>query len=489
MIQRVARTIAVALAIGVAGCGSATIDEPNQEAEPKYTLSLISPTPPRTADAFSILSDTIVFEMRDAAGQLVKGGFIAGGVVTGWVQQIGSSRWIRSGVVIGDSTGRVRLRWQFSGSPVQHLDFGASGTASSVHIEVPLQRPAALLRADTVVTSGPAAVCMQQAGRVGCVGDGRCATCPGISPISREPGRLNWFAFEGPVVKISSTSVGACALLADGSTACWQGLGPDSVARNDAGHPPFVELRGIAGRTATGDVWIGPTSYQRVRTWLRMPADSAISALLEPYNELAICGRTASNVVMCGSGPRTTATPPFQLAPMTVLRDGQDSSVVHADGGFTAQLYSTSSSVDQIVVHLARAGSTRTASAVTSVPDGLRAPRRTRRCPARIRLFANASLNCSRRAASSSRGAVSVRQDSLRRRTSATSMATDASAACVRLWCATREMQPGDCRAHSRIRFLHWSASTPSALAPDPRAARWRQPHEPDPPQIAPVSQ
>jgi hypothetical protein len=358
MIQRVARTIAVALAMGVAGCGSATIDEPNQEAEPKYTLSLISPTPPRTADAFSILSDTIVFEMRDAAGQLVKGGFIAGGVVTGWVQQIGSTRWIRSGVVIGDSTGRVRLRWQFSGSPVQHLDFGASGTASSVHIEVPLQRPAALLRADTVVTSGPAAVCIQQAGRVGCVGDGRCATCPGISPISREPGRLNWFAFEGPVVKISSTSVGACALLADGSTACWQGLGPDSVARNDAGHPPFVELRGIAGLTATGDVWIGPTSYQRVRTWLRMPADSAISALLEPYNELAICGRTASNVVMCGSGPRTTATPPFQLAPMTVLRDGQDSSVVHADGGFTAQLYSTSSSVDQIVVHLARAGST-----------------------------------------------------------------------------------------------------------------------------------
>jgi hypothetical protein len=199
------------------------------------------------------------------------------------------------------------------------------------------------LVADTVVTSGPESVCIQRGGRVACVGPGQFQST------------LRWLRFSAPVRALSASLVGACALLTDGNTACWNGVGPDAVLTgfgrdstvpNDITHPPFVEFRGSVGRTAGGALWKGVFGSETGggyvfanRTWLSIPSDSTIVRLLNDENGLVTCGLTASGVVMCSTGRRVTPVlpgVPFTVTPYQVLRNAADSSVLRALGGYTS---------------------------------------------------------------------------------------------------------------------------------------------------------
>ena len=74
--------------------------------------------------------------------------------------------WFKSGQVLSDSSGRLRLLWTLSGASSQRLSF--SGYRDDVVTVVPtVLRPAMTLVADTIVSSGPFAVCVQQGGRIG----------------------------------------------------------------------------------------------------------------------------------------------------------------------------------------------------------------------------------------------------------------------------------------------------------------------------------
>ena len=355
--MRVHRVLSVAVSTILVACGGAT--EPSRTGR----LTLVSPRSVRVGDALSDVPDTLVFEARNANGDLIPYWRADRSTTTGWLRDIAGGGWSRRSNVIADSTGRLRLLWQTSDAPMQRLELSAfivdrvesfSAASALLHQAVPL-------RADTVVSSGSDAVCFLAAGRVGCVGQGKCNTCG--SPVSTERAfrAPHWLQFSAAPQSITSTVVGACALLADGNTACWDGLGPESVARNDVGHPPFVEFRGSIGRTAAGAVWKGVFGSETGswyafgnRTWLPIPSDSTITALLGESNSLFVCARTASNAVMCSTGRRVTPVlpdPPFRVTSMQLLRSSRDSSVVRALGGYTAPVYVAQDSVtDRVVV-------------------------------------------------------------------------------------------------------------------------------------------
>ena len=338
MFQRV--VFGVVTSVVLASCRSATIDEPVPYNPNTLTFALVSPKTLRAGDAFSTLQDTVVVEVRDVAGKLAPAGYFVSVNVTGWMRTLDSGRWFRYALLRTDSSGHVRVIWQFSGSPAQRLAIG------SIVVSLPLPRPAALLAADTVVTSGPAVVCIQQDGRVGCVDDGPADS----AAAGRGPGRLSWLSFDAPIINITSNINGACALLTDGRTACWEGRGPLSPVPSDTGHPPLVELRGAVGRTATGVIWFRYRRTGYPAGWLRVPSDSVITALLENSNDNAACGRTADNTVMCGLAIQSSLSPGFRSDSMRLVRDSATGVSVRANGGYSAQEFLGGNSLDRLAL-------------------------------------------------------------------------------------------------------------------------------------------
>lgn len=343
----------LACAVLLVACGGST--EPGGGAS--ITVSMLLSPEPRVGAAFSVNADTLVIDVRTSTGLPVHG-VIATDGTTGWLKQVGRTLWERAPLLGVDSSGRVRVLWQASGSPKQELHLAAgSFTAPRVQRVAYLTQAALPLTVDTVVTSGVGAVCVQQGGRVGCTGDGKCASCNGAASSTHEAGRLHWFGFSAPIASITSTISGACALLTDGNTACWDGLGPDSVATNDSGHPPFVELRGSVGRTATGAVWVAAVAapYSDLplpfaeRKWLRMPSDSAIVSLLEHYTDLFVCGVTASSALMCAS-TLDPARSTVRSRPLALVRNQDSNTAVRALGGYAKESYAGGSSTTTLVV-------------------------------------------------------------------------------------------------------------------------------------------
>ena len=309
-------------AVAFVGCHTSGVDELTGN----DTLTLVSPQRVRSADAFSAVPDTIVIEARNASGRRLTGLFTTYATTTGWLRNLrdSSERWFQSSQVIADSTGRVRLLWRLSDKPSQSLD--VTNGFSHVALATTLARPGVPLIADTVISSGADAVCVQQNGRVGCVG----------APTSTlDPGRLHFLRFASPVVSISNNRYGTCALLQDAGISCWKGLGPDSVLRSDTEHPPFAEFGGTLGRTMSGEVWVKPTQFGA--PWIKVASDSAFVALLDQYNNDVACAVTADHTVMCSS-VRASSLSPFQyVTPMAIVRDARDTSVVRATGGYTSQ--------------------------------------------------------------------------------------------------------------------------------------------------------
>jgi hypothetical protein len=351
--RRVMQFILLMQAVALAACGSSSNIDGPEESPPlyRYTITLVSPRSLRAADAFGIVPDTIVVEMRDSVTRKLSARNVIGVSSNGWFRLVGASKWARSAAYNTDSVGRLRLEWQFTGSAEQRLSVSASGVSTPVRLTATPLRAGVTMVADTVVTSGPAALCIQEQGRVGCIGEGRCATCVDSATISRDPGRIHWFRFQSPIVYLSSNSVGACVLLADGNTSCWDGLGPDSVSRNDVGHPPFVELRGIVGRTASGALWIKPRGLARQMNWLLVSSDSTFSALLDQNSEGIFCARTASFAVMCAAVRDMSFNgPDFRIARMMIVRNSRDSSIVRAIDGFAAQDASPDFRYERVVV-------------------------------------------------------------------------------------------------------------------------------------------
>jgi hypothetical protein len=348
------------IAVWLTACGASSVEPVQEPVQSQPTLTLVSPQSIRVGEPYSISPDTLVFRVRDGAGRPFRGQVLGLDGTTGWLKSVTDSNWVRQGfqTFMTDSTGLLRLLWQASGAPNQVLSMETFGGGAPVRRTGSLLRPAIRLLADTVVSSGPDAVCIQQSGRVGCTGEGRCTACEGTPTISRMPGRIHWFRFASPVASITSTISGACALLADGNTACWNGVGPDSLATSDTGHPPFVELRGAVGRTASGAIWISPQAdayfstviAHPARRWITVPSDSVITALLENNNESAVCGRTRSDVVMCSSVRQSSNQPTFRALAMNVIRSLPDSAPVFATGGYTTQTYSSQSLRDRIVL-------------------------------------------------------------------------------------------------------------------------------------------
>jgi hypothetical protein len=332
----------------LSACGGSTVGEPTDEDLSKLTFTVVSPATFRVSDAFSVLQDTVVIAVRTAGGNPVPPGFLISGSATGYLKELGSNRWFRRGRLSADSSGMLRFIWQVSGSPVQRL------AIQDLVVSLPLPRPAPVLIADSVVTSGPAAVCIQQAGRVGCLDDGP----PDSAATRAAPGRINWFTLDAPVRNIGSTASGACALLNDGRTTCWEDRGPDRSAVSSTDHPPLVELRGAVGRTAAGTVWFRFRRTGYPAGWLRVPTDSVITTLLENYNENVVCGRTASDVVMCGRTYQSSLSPGFRADTMQVARDSLTSTVLRANGGYAAQLFFAPSSIDQLILSRATGGAT-----------------------------------------------------------------------------------------------------------------------------------
>ncbi|HYW51810.1 MAG TPA: hypothetical protein VE861_14440 [Gemmatimonadaceae bacterium] len=190
---------------------------------------------------------------------------------------------------------------------------------TSLTLTTTLSRAAVALVADTAISSGASAVCIQRGGRVGCV----------------EQGQLRWLRLDAPVASMSSTGTGACALMVNGATTCWRDAGADSALR-DVTHPPFVELRGTVARTAAGQAWV-----RRRRPWnggwIPVASDSSFVGLLEQYNENTACARTAGGTIMCSSIRPSGLDPYLQVTAMAVVRDARDGSVVRGTGGYTAQ--------------------------------------------------------------------------------------------------------------------------------------------------------
>lgn len=308
-------------------------------------LTLVSPQIIRVTDGLRPVSDTLVIALRNSSGEPRRNEKVDFGGTTGWLRSLPSTDWTRPSVLNTDSTGRLRLLWLPSSSGPQRLTMSSMGPVSLERTSS-LTRTGVPLRADSVVSSGIDAVCFQQGGRIGCVGVGACRDCGDGTHPSLAVDAVHWFRLTAPVRTLTSTLSGACALLIDGNTTCWDGLGPDSLARNDVGHPPFVEFTGSIGRTADGVVWkgviSGSTGYPQLfqyRTWNRIPSDSLITALLTDLDETFLCARTASNAVMCSVADRGLLEPSVIMQPFRLLRTLPDSSVVRALSGYTAVVY------------------------------------------------------------------------------------------------------------------------------------------------------
>ncbi|MES3032485.1 MAG: hypothetical protein V4813_00660 [Gemmatimonadota bacterium] len=331
--DRSRRVALAALILAFAGCSGGG-EPPTGSSE--YSLRLVSPATIRVADALTPVPDTLVFELLDPSGERVRQWRLyRAAATTGWLRTI--YEWDRrvSYHSADTATGLVRLLWLPSEQPEQVLSVTTSyGPGVGFNRNFTLSRRGVPLVADTVVTSGPESVCVQQGGRVACVGPGQFQST------------LRWLRFSAPVHSLSAGIAGTCALLTDGNTACWSGVGPDSVVPNDVVHPPFVEFRGSVGRTPTGALWKGVFgsetggAYPFVsRSWLPIPSDSSIVQLLTDENGLVTCGFTASKVVMCSTGRRVTPIfpgVPFSVTPFQVLRNAADSSVLRAVGGYTS---------------------------------------------------------------------------------------------------------------------------------------------------------
>jgi hypothetical protein len=349
-----ARVASLALCLlAAASCASDPVDP--EAGSPVLTLA--SPQVLRLTDGLRPVPDTLVFALRSPDGTPLSSMKVYTEGTTGWLRSVpDQSEWARPDVYRTDSVGQFRLLWLPSGSGPQRLVFSAEGPAA-LERTIALQRPAVPFRADSIVTSGADAVCVQSGGRVGCVGVGTCVSCRDASRTSTATGAVHWFRLSAPPRALSSTLSGACALMTDGTTACWNGLGPDSVATTDVGHPPFVEFTGSIGRTASGEVWkgvlSGPTGNALTyanRTWNRIPSDSVMAALLTDLDETFVCARTASNAVMCSLANNGPISPTVVMQPFRLLRSLPDSGVVRAAIGYTAVQYGTDGRVNSSVV-------------------------------------------------------------------------------------------------------------------------------------------
>ena len=343
--RQFARIALAALAVALTACGDAT-SEPHTGGS-AYTLRLVSPATIRVPDALTPIPDTLLFELLDSSGQRVRRGWqlYRGSATTGWFRAPEWDRRVRPAGTPDTATGLMRVVWMPADQSEQVLSLQSNWGDGPQEFtrRFSLQRRGVPLVADTVVTSGPEAVCILQGGRVACVGPGQFQST------------LRWLRFSAPVRSLSASLVGACALLTDGNTACWTGVGPDafwtgfgpdSTVPNDITHPPFVEFRGSVGRTADGALWKGVFGSETGggyifanRTWLPIPSDSTIVRLLTDENGLVTCGLTASGVVMCSTGRRVTPVfpgLPFSVTPFQLLRNAADSSVLRAVGGYTS---------------------------------------------------------------------------------------------------------------------------------------------------------
>ncbi len=323
------------------------------------TLTLTSPRVIRVTDGLRAVPDTLVLELRDATGEPRRNEKVYATGTTGWLRQVSSGDWQRPGTFNTDSLGRLRVFWLPSAAGGQKIAFSSMG-AANLERTFPLARPGIPFRADSVVSSGKDAICFQRGGRIGCVGIGTCRDCgPGAAPRLALDS-VHWFQLTAPPRTLTSTLAGACALLTDGNTTCWDGLGPERVARNDVGHPPFVEFTGSIGLTADGAVWKGVISgssgYPHLypdRTWNLIPSDSVITSLLADFDESLVCARTASNAVMCSYADRGLLEPSVIMKSFRPLRALPDSSVVHAVSGYTAVQYGPGTADPAVVVHMA----------------------------------------------------------------------------------------------------------------------------------------
>lgn len=308
------------------------------------SVTLLSPEV-HVTDGLRAVSNVIVLEVRDSAGRPLAGVRTFPTETTGWLK-FGGGSWTRERYhVYTDSSGRVSFAWQPSGTGDQRFGFIWDGGPSFERRFV-LARPAVPFMADSVVPSGSEAVCVQRDGRIGCLGLNACRSCGDGTFGDRALDSLHWFALTAPPKSLTSTVGGACALLMDGNTACWDGIGPDGVARNDVGHPPFVEFTGSIGRTADGVVWKGVISGESgyaelapYRVWNRIPSDSVIAGLLTDFDETAMCGFTASSAVMCSLANRDVIQPYVIMQPFRLLRSLPDSAVVRARAGYTSPRY------------------------------------------------------------------------------------------------------------------------------------------------------
>ncbi len=341
-----------------ASCAS----DPGAPVEPEYsppTLVLASPQVIRVSDGLRPVPDTLVLELRDVSGAPRPNEKVYSTGTTGWLRELPYSGWSRPYTMNTDSLGRLRLLWLPSASGPQKLALTAMGPANFERTFA-LARIGTAFRADSVVSSGRDAICFQSGGRIGCVGTGACGDCgAGLSP-NLALDSVHWFRLAAPPHSLTSTLSGACAFLTDGNTACWDGLGPDSIARNDVGHPPFIEFTGSIGLTAAGDVWkgviSGPSGYAHLfgyRTWNRIPSDSVIVSLLTDFDESFVCARTASHAVMCSYADRGLLEPSVIMQPFRPMRTGADSAVVHAVTGYTAVHYEPGLAYPSIVVRTA----------------------------------------------------------------------------------------------------------------------------------------
>ena len=362
-----------------ASCASDASD-PIEPVGAPPVLTLASPQVIRVTDGLRPVPDTIVLELRSANGEHRSNGKVYANGTTGLLRLLPSGTWGRPGVMNTDSTGRLRLLWLPSASGPQTLTFLYLRPTSFTRT-FSLTRTGVLFRADSVVPSGKEAICFQQGGRIGCIGAGACGDCGDSTAPSLAVDAVHWFRLRAPPRSLTSTLSGACALMIDGNTTCWDGLGPDSVARNDVGHPPFVEFTGSIGRTADGAVWKGVISgssgYAHLfayRTWNRIPSDSAITALLTDFDETFLCALTASRAVMCSVADRGLLEPSVIMQPFRPLRTLPDSSVVRAVSGYTAVAYEPAAAVASAVVRTAGGTALRFARPVPSATGWYASP-------------------------------------------------------------------------------------------------------------------
>jgi hypothetical protein len=351
-------------ALTIASCASDAV-APSDPGVAPPALVLASPAVVRVADGLRVVPDTLVLQLRDANGDPLRNEKVDAAGTTGWLRELPSGDWARPNTMNTDSLGRLHLLWLPSAGGTQKLSFGAMGTAALVQTFA-LARTGVPFLADSVVTSGSDAICFQRGGRIGCVGTGVCGDCGPGAPPYLALDSVHWFRLTAPPLRLTSTLSGACALLTDGNTSCWNGVGPDSIARNDVGHPPFVEFTGSIGRTADGAVWkgviSGPSGYPHrfsYRTWNRIPSDSVMASLLADFDESFVCARTAGNAVMCSFADRGLLEPSVIMQPFRPLRSAADSSVMHAVAGYTAVSYEPGMAYPSVVIRTAAGTSLR----------------------------------------------------------------------------------------------------------------------------------